>query len=149
MVDIRSGPVIEKVQVGAMIQNKHMDHMKPENLQQCSSKTSPAPQELEPIGSPSLSSIEETLESEMDTVDVTISTPLPSEEENEFPWAQVQAMIATDSINFRKWSGGQASACINGAEVEVVKSFKFLGVNITNNLSGPSTSTYENIMAFR
>eukprot|EP00061_Rhincodon_typus_P002594 g17972.t1 len=38
-------------------------------------------------------------------------------------------------IDFRKQSGGHAPVCINGAEVEVVESFKFLGVNVTNNLS--------------
>eukprot|EP00061_Rhincodon_typus_P010710 g35214.t1 len=38
-------------------------------------------------------------------------------------------------IDSRKWSGWHAPACINGAEVEMVKSIKFLGVMITNNLS--------------
>eukprot|EP00061_Rhincodon_typus_P010961 g35628.t1 len=38
-------------------------------------------------------------------------------------------------IHFRKLTGGHAPVCINGAEVEMVDSFKFLGVNITNNLS--------------
>eukprot|EP00061_Rhincodon_typus_P016255 g44368.t1 len=38
-------------------------------------------------------------------------------------------------IEFRKWSGGLTSVCINDAELEVVKSFKFLGVNISKALS--------------
>eukprot|EP00061_Rhincodon_typus_P010239 g34377.t1 len=38
-------------------------------------------------------------------------------------------------INFRKQSGRYALVCINGAEVEVDESIKFLGINITNNLS--------------
>eukprot|EP00061_Rhincodon_typus_P010618 g35050.t1 len=38
-------------------------------------------------------------------------------------------------IDFRRQSGGHAPVCINGADVEVVKSFKFQGVDITNDLS--------------
>eukprot|EP00061_Rhincodon_typus_P010609 g35035.t1 len=38
-------------------------------------------------------------------------------------------------IDFRKWSGGHAPVCIDGAEVETVEYVKFLGVTITNNLS--------------
>eukprot|EP00061_Rhincodon_typus_P010975 g35648.t1 len=38
-------------------------------------------------------------------------------------------------IDFRKQIGGHAPIYINGAEVEMVKSIKFLGVMITNNLS--------------
>eukprot|EP00061_Rhincodon_typus_P016634 g44948.t1 len=38
-------------------------------------------------------------------------------------------------IDFRKWSGGHAPICINGVEVEVLENCKFLGGNITNNLS--------------
>eukprot|EP00061_Rhincodon_typus_P010368 g34604.t1 len=37
-------------------------------------------------------------------------------------------------IDFRKQSGGHVPICINGAEVEMVESIKFLGVMI-NNLS--------------
>eukprot|EP00061_Rhincodon_typus_P005722 g25586.t1 len=37
-------------------------------------------------------------------------------------------------INFRKQSGGDTFVCINGSEVEVVKSFKFLEVIINSNL---------------
>ena len=39
------------------------------------------------------------------------------------------------AINFKKRSGGHAPVYINGAKVEMVESFKFLGVQITNNLS--------------
>lgn len=35
-------------------------------------------------------------------------------------------------INSRKQDGVHASMCINGAEVEIVESFTFLGINITN-----------------
>jgi len=38
-------------------------------------------------------------------------------------------------INFRKHSGGHAPVYVNGAEAEMVESFKFLGVQITNHLS--------------
>eukprot|EP00061_Rhincodon_typus_P016174 g44248.t1 len=38
-------------------------------------------------------------------------------------------------IDLRKRSGGDAPVCINGAEVEMVESIKFLGRMITNNLS--------------
>ena len=38
-------------------------------------------------------------------------------------------------IDFRKRSGGHAPVYINGDEVEMVENFKFLGVQITNNLS--------------
>ena len=38
-------------------------------------------------------------------------------------------------IDFRKHSGEYAPVYINGDEVEMVKSFTFLGVQITNNLS--------------
>eukprot|EP00061_Rhincodon_typus_P017837 g46721.t1 len=38
-------------------------------------------------------------------------------------------------IGFRKRSGGHAPLCINGPEVEMVKSIKFLGVMITSDLS--------------
>eukprot|EP00061_Rhincodon_typus_P010219 g34340.t1 len=38
-------------------------------------------------------------------------------------------------IEFRYRSGGHVPVCINGPEVEVVRSFKFLGVYITNDLS--------------
>eukprot|EP00061_Rhincodon_typus_P008819 g31766.t1 len=38
-------------------------------------------------------------------------------------------------IDFRKWSGRQPPFCTNGPKVEMVESFKFLRVNITNNLS--------------
>ena len=37
-------------------------------------------------------------------------------------------------INFRKRSGRHATVFINGDEVEMVESFKFLGIQITNNL---------------
>eukprot|EP00061_Rhincodon_typus_P005617 g25351.t1 len=37
-------------------------------------------------------------------------------------------------IDFRRQCGGHAPVCIIGAEVEVVKSFKSLGIIITNNL---------------
>eukprot|EP00061_Rhincodon_typus_P002682 g18206.t1 len=40
-------------------------------------------------------------------------------------------------VDFRKQCGGHAPVCINGAEVEVVESFEFLRVNVTNNLSWP------------
>eukprot|EP00061_Rhincodon_typus_P006517 g27229.t1 len=33
MVDMRSGPATDKVRVGAMVLNKHVDHMKAANLQ--------------------------------------------------------------------------------------------------------------------
>eukprot|EP00061_Rhincodon_typus_P014082 g40884.t1 len=36
-------------------------------------------------------------------------------------------------VDFRKWSGGHAPVCINGIEMEMVKSVKFLGEMITNN----------------
>lgn len=35
-------------------------------------------------------------------------------------------------IDFRKWDGVYALVSINGVEVEMVESFKFLCVNITN-----------------
>eukprot|EP00061_Rhincodon_typus_P011649 g36832.t1 len=38
-------------------------------------------------------------------------------------------------IDFRKWRGGHVPVCINGAEVEMVESIKFLGVKLTDNLS--------------
>ena len=38
-------------------------------------------------------------------------------------------------IDFRKHKGEHAPVYINGDEVEKVESFKFLGVQITNNLS--------------
>eukprot|EP00061_Rhincodon_typus_P010278 g34448.t1 len=38
-------------------------------------------------------------------------------------------------INFVKGRGGHVPVYINGADVEVVESFKFLRVNIRNNLS--------------
>eukprot|EP00061_Rhincodon_typus_P015121 g42627.t1 len=38
-------------------------------------------------------------------------------------------------INFRKEKGRYTPIYINGAKMEVVESFKFLGVNIANNLS--------------
>ena len=40
-------------------------------------------------------------------------------------------------IDFRKRKGEHAPVYINGDEVERVESFKFLGVQITNNLSCP------------
>jgi len=39
--------------------------------------------------------------------------------------------------NLRKCSGEHAPVYINGDEMEMVKSFKFLGVQITNNLVPP------------
>ena len=39
------------------------------------------------------------------------------------------------AIDFRKRSGGHAPVYINRDEVEVVDSFQFLGIQITNNLS--------------
>eukprot|EP00061_Rhincodon_typus_P004141 g21837.t1 len=41
-------------------------------------------------------------------------------------------------INFRKKEGGHGPIYINGAEVERVKSVKFIGVTIANNLSRTS-----------
>ena len=38
-------------------------------------------------------------------------------------------------IDFRKHKGEHAPVYINGGELETVESFKFLGVQITNNLS--------------
>jgi len=38
-------------------------------------------------------------------------------------------------IDFRERSGGHALVYINGDEVKMVESFKFLGVQITNNLT--------------
>eukprot|EP00061_Rhincodon_typus_P013551 g39989.t1 len=38
-------------------------------------------------------------------------------------------------IDFRKQSGGHVPVSIDGVEVEIVENFKFLGINITNNLS--------------
>eukprot|EP00061_Rhincodon_typus_P007815 g29879.t1 len=38
-------------------------------------------------------------------------------------------------IDIRKWRGGHTPVCINVAEMELVKSFTFLGVNITNDPS--------------
>eukprot|EP00061_Rhincodon_typus_P009561 g33161.t1 len=38
-------------------------------------------------------------------------------------------------VGIRKWSGGHPTICINGARVEVIESFKFQEVNITNNQS--------------
>eukprot|EP00061_Rhincodon_typus_P012382 g38082.t1 len=42
------------------------------------------------------------------------------------------------TINFRKKRGGHAPIYLNGAEVDMVKSVKFLGVTIINNLSWTS-----------
>lgn len=39
-------------------------------------------------------------------------------------------------IDFKKEVGVHTSVCINAAEVEMAESFRFLGMNITNNLSG-------------
>eukprot|EP00061_Rhincodon_typus_P016370 g44557.t1 len=47
-------------------------------------------------------------------------------------------------ISFRKQGGGHAPIYINGAEVEMVESVKFLGVTITNNLSW---TTHVGVMA--
>eukprot|EP00061_Rhincodon_typus_P007421 g29098.t1 len=38
-------------------------------------------------------------------------------------------------IDFSKQSGGHGTVCIDGAEMQKIKSFKFLGVNTTNNVS--------------
>lgn len=38
-------------------------------------------------------------------------------------------------VDFRKLSGVYTTACINGAEVEIVESFKFPDVNIIHNLA--------------
>ena len=38
-------------------------------------------------------------------------------------------------IDFRKRKGEHAAVYINGDEIEGVESFKFLGVQVTNNLS--------------
>ena len=38
-------------------------------------------------------------------------------------------------IDFRKRSGGHAPVYVNGDKVEMVQSFRFLGIQITNNLS--------------
>eukprot|EP00061_Rhincodon_typus_P011118 g35906.t1 len=46
-------------------------------------------------------------------------------------------------IAVRKWSGGHAPVCIIGVDVEVVESFKFLGILITSN---PSWSIHVNAM---
>eukprot|EP00061_Rhincodon_typus_P016336 g44505.t1 len=40
-------------------------------------------------------------------------------------------------IAVKKWRSDHSLVCINGTEMEVVKSFRFLGVQITNNLSWP------------
>eukprot|EP00061_Rhincodon_typus_P012824 g38805.t1 len=46
-------------------------------------------------------------------------------------------------IDFRKRSGWLTPVCINGAEVEMVETVKFLGVMTINNLSWP---THVNVM---
>eukprot|EP00061_Rhincodon_typus_P014559 g41645.t1 len=56
-------------------------------------------------------------------------------------WCKVNTLSVNVSktkqlvIDFRKQGGGHAPIYINGAEVEMVKNVKFLGVTITNNLS--------------
>ena len=44
--------------------------------------------------------------------------------------------------DFRKRSGEHAPVYINRDEVEMIESFNFLGVHITNNLSAPSCRHY-------
>eukprot|EP00061_Rhincodon_typus_P009005 g32132.t1 len=77
-----------KVQVDATLLNKHVDHIKAANSQMGREQNVPISSKqserlLEPVGYPSQSSVDETLESENDMVDVTTSMPLPPEEKNE------------------------------------------------------------------
>eukprot|EP00061_Rhincodon_typus_P017383 g46059.t1 len=44
-----------------------------------------------------------------------------------------QSKVKELVIDFRKQCGGHAPVCINDAEVEMVKNYKFSRVNITNN----------------
>eukprot|EP00061_Rhincodon_typus_P015270 g42855.t1 len=88
MVNARSGPVTHKVWVGEVVLNKYMDDMKATTLQMGQEQNIPGPSEhlarlSQLTGSPPLPNVEETSEDEVDTENVSASTPLLPEE-NEF-----------------------------------------------------------------
>eukprot|EP00061_Rhincodon_typus_P015466 g43154.t1 len=88
MFDVRSGPVMYEVPVGAMVLNKQVDHMKAANSQKVwgqnmSISVTGFPTAPEPVGSPP-SRIEDASDSKVNVADVAILMPLPLEEENEF-----------------------------------------------------------------
>eukprot|EP00061_Rhincodon_typus_P003188 g19485.t1 len=85
MVNVRSGPVAYKVWVGEAVLHKYEEHMK---TAKGAGAKHPRPLKTAGrlsghVGSHPPSSIKETLESEMDMADVTASTPLLPEEEDE------------------------------------------------------------------
>eukprot|EP00061_Rhincodon_typus_P009952 g33848.t1 len=109
MVNARSGPMTYKSQVGDVVLSKHVDDMKPANSQAVQEQNIHGPLEQlerlsEPVGSHPLSSVKETLESEM--VDVAASTPLPPEEKDEFlprcsgrkRWAMVCYILSVSEV---------------------------------------------------
>eukprot|EP00061_Rhincodon_typus_P011268 g36161.t1 len=70
--------------------NEHMDYVIAVNSQMEQGQNIPDPSEqperlLEPMGSPCLTSVEETSKSELDMVDAIGWTPLLPEEEDKFP----------------------------------------------------------------
>eukprot|EP00061_Rhincodon_typus_P013818 g40425.t1 len=85
MIDERSGPVIYKIWVTEVVLNKHMDEMKAANSQIGQKQNIYGATEQPEMCSAPVGSLHgETLESDMDTVGVAASMPLPPEEEDEF-----------------------------------------------------------------
>eukprot|EP00061_Rhincodon_typus_P007145 g28524.t1 len=89
MVDMRISPLTYKVQVGEVVLNKHVDHMKAATSRTGQEQNISGPSEhparlSELVGSPPLPSVEDTTKDEMDTADAADSTPLPTEKEDEF-----------------------------------------------------------------
>eukprot|EP00061_Rhincodon_typus_P014271 g41193.t1 len=88
MVNARSHAGMYYIRVGATVLNKHVDHVKAENLEMVWEQNVPGSLTIfltvpKHVGSLCPLSIEDTSGSEMDMAHVTASKPLPPEEENE------------------------------------------------------------------
>eukprot|EP00061_Rhincodon_typus_P007689 g29637.t1 len=75
MVNMRSGPEMYSIRVGAMVLNKHVDHMKAANSRTVKEQNVPGSSTafltvLEPVGSPSPTRVKDTTEPQMDTADI-------------------------------------------------------------------------------
>eukprot|EP00061_Rhincodon_typus_P015154 g42674.t1 len=112
-----------RVHLGDTVLNKHVDHLNAITLQTGQEQNLPGPTEqpegpAEPIGSPPLSSVEETSESKMDVALML----LPLEEEEEIllrpsrcrRWAMVWCMPPVSEPSWRSWSCDRDSFGIRG-----------------------------------
>eukprot|EP00061_Rhincodon_typus_P015230 g42790.t1 len=98
MIDSRSDPVTSQVQVGAMVLNKHVDHMKAANSHAVQEQNMPCSSEQserlpEHMESPFSSNVDETSESEMGMADVATLKPLPVQEERAYVYQLEDAQV--------------------------------------------------------